>query len=59
MIITTLKHLLYKSRLIDSLNRLESSYSQAFWKTLDGIKNVDSEPKENNVALGPAEWLSY
>ena len=35
---------------------LESKNPQAFWKTLDEIQNLDSEPKENKTALSPEEW---
>ena len=38
---------------------LESKNPQAFWKTLDEIQNLDSQPKENNDALSPEEWLAY
>ena len=38
---------------------LESKNPQVFWKTLDKIQNLDSEPKENNDSLSPEEWLSY
>ena len=53
------KHLLYKNKLVESLNMLESKNPQAFWKTLDEIQNLDSQPKENNDALSPEEWLAY
>ena len=49
------KHLLYKNKLIESLNMLESKNPQAFWETLDEIQNLVSEPKKNNDALSPEE----
>ena len=53
------KHVLYKNKVIESLNMLESKNHHAFRKTLDEIQNLDSEPNENNDALSPEEWLSY